>query len=195
MREAVFHLILNAVDAMPGGGLLSVALRKAEEGVEICVGDTGAGMAEEARARCLDPFYSTKGDTGTGLGLSMVHGIVRRHAGEIEVKSQVGEGSTFRIFLPRNNATAQAARPRQSLVMSRPLRILLAEDDERLRQLIALQMESLGHIVESAPDGSQALKKFHEAPLRPDPDGPLDAAAQRRSRLSRPRARSSRRFR
>jgi signal transduction histidine kinase len=165
MREALFHLILNAVDAMPKGGLLSVALRSVDDGIEICVGDTGIGMTEEVRTRCLDPFYSTKGETGTGLGLAMVHGIVRRHAGEIKITSQPGEGSTFRIFLPQNNATTRAARPQQSLALARPLRILLAEDDERLRQLIALQMESMGHIVESASDGNEALRKFHEAPF------------------------------
>jgi len=165
MREALFHLIINAVDAMPNGGELGVMLRRAEGGVELMVRDTGTGMTEEVRTRCMDPFYTTKGETGTGLGLAMVHGIVRRHAGEIEVKSQLGEGTLFRIFLPQQNATAQAARPRQSLVMTRPLRILLAEDDERLRQLIALQMESMGHIVESAADGNAALQIFHEAPF------------------------------
>ena len=122
MREAVFHLILNAVDAMPQGGDLTVSLRNSRNGVEIAVADTGIGMTAEMRARCLDPFYSTKGDAGTGLGLAMVHGIVRRHAGEIEIASQPGEGATFRILLPRENAAAQAARPRQALVMSRPLR-------------------------------------------------------------------------
>jgi len=165
MREALFHLILNAVDAMPRGGTLSVALRNAEGGAEISVSDTGIGMTEEVRARCLDPFYSNKGETGAGLGLAMVHGIVRRHGGEIEVTSRPGEGAMFRILLPRNNGTAQAARPRHALVMSRRLRILLAEDDDRLRQLIALQMESMGHIVETAADGNQALAKFHEAPF------------------------------
>jgi signal transduction histidine kinase len=165
MREALFHLILNAVDAMPNGGTLTVSLRSAQGRVQISVGDTGIGMSEEVRTRCLDPFYSTKGETGTGLGLSMVHGIVRRHGGEIEIASKPGEGSTLSIFLPQQNSTAQAARPRHSLVLSRPLRILLAEDDQRLRQLIALQMESMGHIVESAADGQEALQKFHESPF------------------------------
>jgi CheY-like chemotaxis protein len=165
MREAIFHLILNAVDAMPNGGTLVVALRRAVGGLEISVTDSGVGMTEQVRLRCMDPFYSTKGETGAGLGLAMVHGIVRRHGGEIEISSQLGEGSRFRVFLPQNNAAVQAARPRQSLMMPRPLRILLAEDDDRLRQLIALQMESMGHIVEAAPDGHQALKKFHEAPF------------------------------
>ena len=165
MREAIFHLILNAVDAMPNGGTLSISVRPAAGGVEICVSDTGVGMTDEVRTRCLDPFYSTKGTTGTGLGLSMVQGIVRRHAGDIEIVSKVGDGSTFRIFLPQNNASAEAARPRQSHALSRPLRILLAEDDERLRQLISLQMEAMGHTVESASNGNDALRKFHESPF------------------------------
>jgi CheY-like chemotaxis protein len=165
MREAIFHLVINAVDAMrEQGGTLSVGLRKAAEGIEISVSDTGIGMTEEVRARCMDPFYSTKAEPGTGLGLAMVHGIIRRHAGELDVTSQLGAGSTFRIFLPRDNAGAQAALPRSPAVV-RPLRILFAEDDERLRQLIALQMESMGHIVEAAADGNQALQKFHEAPF------------------------------
>jgi CheY-like chemotaxis protein len=165
MREAIFHLVVNAVDAMPRGGTLSIGLHQAENAIEILVGDTGMGMSEEVRARCMDPFYSTKGETATGLGLSMVHGIVRRHAGEIEVTSQPGKGTNFRILLPRENANSHAARPARSLAMSRPLRILLAEDDDRLRQLIAHQMESMGHVVESAADGNQALLKFHEAPF------------------------------
>jgi len=113
----------------------------------------------------MDPFYSTKGENATGLGLSMVHGIVRRHAGEVEVTSLPGKGTNFRIILPRENANSHAARPARSLAMSRPMRILLAEDDDRLRQLIAHQMESMGHVVEAAADGNQALLKFHEAPF------------------------------
>jgi len=165
MREALFHLLLNAVDAMPKGGELAVTMRRAEGGVELLVGDTGTGMTEEARLRCLDPFYSTKGETGTGLGLAMVQGIVRRHGGEVDVKSKPGEGSVFRIFLPQKNATALAARPSQALMMARPLRVLLAEDDERLRELMGLQLESMGHFVETARDGNEALRKFHESPF------------------------------
>jgi CheY-like chemotaxis protein len=164
MREALFHLVINAADAMPQGGSLSVALRKAGDGIEVSVADTGIGMTEEERVRCADPFHSTKSEARAGLGLAMVHGIVRRHAGELEVTSRLGAGSTFRIYLPRDNAAAQAAKPRQP-AMVRPLRVLLAEDDERLRQVITLQMEAMGHFVEAAADGNQALQKFHEAPF------------------------------
>jgi len=165
MREAIFHLILNAVDAMPQGGTLSVALNSTPEGIEIRVGDTGIGMPEEVRTRCMDPFYSTKDQTGTGLGLPMVHGILCRHAGALQVTSAPGEGSTFHILLPRDNGGTQAALPAADTIASRPLRILLAEDDDRLRELITLQMESMGHTVASAADGNQALAIFHTAPF------------------------------
>lgn len=159
MREAVFHLILNAVDAMPQGGTLSVSLKRVEGGIEIAIGDTGIGMTDEVRAHCTDPYYSTKPATGAGLGLAMVHGIVRRHAGTLDVTSEPGAGSVFRIFLPRDNAKAEAALTNQQPA-ARPLRILLAEDDDRLRELMALQIESLGHCVEVAADGTEALEKF-----------------------------------
>ena len=164
MREALFHLVLNAIEAMPKGGTLSVALQNVEAGLEISVGDTGIGMTEEVRARCMDPFFSTKAPAGGGLGLAMVHGIVRRHAGHLEITSQPGEGALVRIFLPRENASAPAAVGRPASV-DRPLRILLAEDDDRLRQLMALQMEAMGHIVETAGNGTDALDKLHAAPF------------------------------
>jgi CheY-like chemotaxis protein len=163
VRDAVFHLILNAVDAMPRGGTLSLELRSEPGGVEITVGDTGVGMSEETRTHCLDPFFTTKGETGAGLGLAMVHGIVGRHAGQLEISSRPGGGSKFTIHLPRDNSNADAARAHHAAMVTRPLRILLAEDDDRLRQLISLQMESMGHVVENAADGAQALQKFHES--------------------------------
>jgi CheY-like chemotaxis protein len=165
MREAIFHLIVNAVDAMPRGGTLSVTLNSTPEGIEIRVGDTGIGMDEEARTRCLDPFYSTKDHAGNGLGLPMVHGIIRRHAGHLQVMSTPGEGSTFHILLPRENSNAEAAKPIHDAVPCRTLRILLAEDDDRLRELITLQMESMGHVVESASDGNEALDILNKSPF------------------------------
>jgi len=165
LREAIFHLILNAADAMPKGGTVAIALNTTPAGVEISVSDTGIGMDEEVRTRCLDPFYSTKEKPGTGLGLPMVHGIIRRHAGQLQIDSAPGAGSTFRVLLPRDNAATQAAHGTQPATNSRTLRVLLAEDDERLRELIALQMESMGHIVETAADGNEALDLFHKSPF------------------------------
>jgi CheY-like chemotaxis protein len=165
LREAVFHLLLNAIDALPHGGTISVSLATTPEGVAITVSDTGIGMTEEVRARCMDPFYSTKDQVGSGLGLPMVHGIIRRHAGQLQVETTPGAGSSFQILLPRDNCATQAARLPANAICSRTLRVLLAEDDDRLRQLITLQMESMGHIVVSAADGTQALEILNKAPF------------------------------
>jgi signal transduction histidine kinase len=100
LREMMTNLIFNAVDAMPDGGTLLVRTRGTDGSVIIEVTDSGSGMTAEVRARCLDPFFSTKGDTGTGLGLAMVFGIVQRQQGQIEIESTPGLGTTFRITLP-----------------------------------------------------------------------------------------------
>jgi CheY-like chemotaxis protein len=146
---------------MPHGGALSVGLSQTAGGVEISVSDTGAGTVEEA---CAASDETARAASEAGPDLETVRGIIRRHAGELEVVSRPGAGSTFRILLPRDNTLAPAARS-GPLAISRQLRILLAEDDDRLRSLIALQMESLGHIVEAAVDGYQALEKFRESPF------------------------------
>jgi hypothetical protein len=96
------NLIFNAVDAMPDGGTLTVRSCASGGNVVIDVVDTGTGMTAEVRARCLDPFFSTKGEDGTGLGLAMVFGIVQRQQGHIDIESAPGVGTTFRITLPAN---------------------------------------------------------------------------------------------
>jgi len=101
-REMLINLIFNAVDAMPGGGTLSLATEAAADAVRVIVKDTGTGMTDEVRERCTSPFYSTKGDKGTGLGLAMVQETVLRHGGSLVIRSAPGEGSAFIISLPRN---------------------------------------------------------------------------------------------
>ena len=100
LREMMTNLIFNAVDAMPDGGAITLRTSERDGNVALEVSDTGAGMTPEVRARCLDPFFSTKGDKGTGLGLAMVFGIVQRQQGSLEIESEVGKGTTFRIILP-----------------------------------------------------------------------------------------------
>jgi anti-sigma regulatory factor (Ser/Thr protein kinase) len=112
IREALTNLIFNAVDAMPDGGTLTIrtSSSEAERGphdggppvgqVHIEVRDTGRGMDEETRRRCLEPFFTTKGERGTGLGLAMVYGIVQRHSADIEIESAPGQGTTVRITRP-----------------------------------------------------------------------------------------------
>jgi signal transduction histidine kinase len=100
LREMLTNLIFNAVDALPDGGTVKLRTRQFDDHVLIEVADSGMGMTAEVRARCMDPFFSTKGDKGTGLGLAMVFGIVQRHQGSIEIESELGCGTTFRITLP-----------------------------------------------------------------------------------------------
>ena len=97
MREVLVNLVFNAVDAMPHGGTLALAARKASDAVEISVRDTGTGMTEETRLRVFDPFFTTKDQLGMGLGLAVSYGIIRRHEGTVDVESQYsGFGCPFR---------------------------------------------------------------------------------------------------
>jgi signal transduction histidine kinase len=100
LREALTNLIFNAVDAMPAGGTVTLRSRPKDDAVLFEISDTGTGMSEDVRTRCLEPFFSTKGEKGTGLGLSMVFGIIKRHNGTLDIESAVDRGSTFRIRLP-----------------------------------------------------------------------------------------------
>ena len=100
LREALTNLIFNAVDAMPAGGTVTLRSRAEDNAVLFQISDTGTGMSEDVRTRCLEPFFSTKGDKGTGLGLSMVFGIIKRHNGALDIESAVDRGSTFRIRFP-----------------------------------------------------------------------------------------------
>jgi len=110
LREALTNLIFNAVDAMPEGGTITLRSHSEDQAVLCEVSDTGTGMSEDVRTRCLEPFFSTKGDKGTGLGLSMVFGTIKRHNGTLDIESAVGRGSTFRIRFPVDNgATATGA--------------------------------------------------------------------------------------
>lgn len=103
IQQALLDLFVNAVEAMPEGGVLTVAAREAGEAVEIEVTDTGVGITGEAMPHIFEPFYTTKEKSGSGLGLSVVYGIVERHGGTIEVDSTVGKGTTFRLRLPRHH--------------------------------------------------------------------------------------------
>jgi signal transduction histidine kinase len=114
MRQALTNLIFNALDAISGPGVITLKTRAEDDNAIIEVTDTGSGMSAEVRERCLEPFFSTKGDNGTGLGLAMVFGIVQRHQGTLEIDSEPGRGSTFRLRLPAS--AALLAEPDSDLV-------------------------------------------------------------------------------
>jgi signal transduction histidine kinase len=115
LREVLINLVLNALDAMPAGGRVTLRTAPAGDGVTCEVVDTGGGMTEEVRQRVFDPFFTTKAEKGTGLGLSVAYGIISRHGGDIEVRSAPGAGSTFIIRLPVARVTTEpppiASRP------------------------------------------------------------------------------------
>lgn len=165
LREVATNLIFNAADAMPHGG--TITLRSGCEGsnVLIEVTDTGTGMTEEVRTRCLEPFFSTKGEKGTGLGLSMVFGIVKRHEGSVEIESQPGQGTTFRIRLPAQ-VDAREAEAGEVGAMERSLRVLVVDDEPVSRGVLESYLTTDGHCVVTATNAEEAIG-FAEA-------GPFD---------------------
>jgi len=160
IREMLANLIFNAVDAMPQGGTITVRARPENGHVRLEVSDTGTGMSEEIRQRCLEPFFSTKGQHGTGLGLSLVHATIERHGGTLTVESEPGRGSTFIAKLP-GPTTAAAADP--EVEPTEPLgslHVLLVDDDPIVRMSVVAQLTSQGHIVETAENGREGLDRF-----------------------------------
>jgi len=182
VREALMNLILNAVDAMPQGGTLTIAARGVpteeqrsggaeemspllpgpsapQQFVELAVSDTGVGMTEDVRKRMFDPFFTTKGLAGTGLGLSVVYGIMERHGGLIHVTSAPDQGTRVRLwFRAAGSAPAQAAAPAPAAGLAR--RILVVEDDAGVREALVGLLQAVGHHVLEAEGGSTALAQF-----------------------------------
>jgi CheY-like chemotaxis protein len=132
--------------------------------VLIEVSDTGVGMDEDTRRRCLEPFFTTKGERGTGLGLAMVYGIVRRHNAEIEIESVVGKGTTMRMSFPIP-ATQEAGPSQRAAVFTVPSRqrILIVDDDPLLIKSLRDALETDGHIVTPANGGQAGIDTFQKA--------------------------------
>lgn len=160
LREALTNLIFNAVDAMPAGGTITLRTSCQDNQVALQVQDTGNGMTEEVLQRCLEPFFTTKGPQGTGLGLAVVYGAIQGHQGNITIESAVGQGTTITIRLPVPTEPAGVASPQQASVPPRPLRILVIDDEPLVLKVVAACLASDGHTVEEATSGRQALEKF-----------------------------------
>jgi PAS domain S-box-containing protein len=180
LEQVFMNLATNARDAMPNGGSFTIETSiieidsrfvtahgygKPGRYVMIVATDTGVGMNEETRKKIFEPFFTTKEvDKGTGLGLAIVYGIIKQHEGFINVYSEPGKGTTFRIYLPLIEAIAD--HEKNSVVFEYPKggteTILLAEDDAHLRQLAAIVLEQMGYKVIAANDGEDAVTKFME---------------------------------
>ena len=166
IRDALTNLIFNAVDAMPDGGTLTVRTRSSAETVQLEVADSGVGMDEETRRRCLEPFFTTKGERGTGLGLAMVYGMVRRHSAELEVDSTLHQGTTLRITFPAAQAAAASPQEVAREVVLRPLSILIVDDDPLVLESLRATLESDGHKVTAADGGQAGVDSFAEVQQR-----------------------------
>jgi len=185
IEQVLMNLAVNARDAMPQGGLLVIETRNAEldavycrrynyvtpgRYVEIKVSDTGCGMDAETRARIFEPFFTTKETgKGTGLGLSTVYGIVKQHDGHINVYSEVGHGTTFRIYLPMHESPAAVeTTPAPAPLAGGTETILIAEDEAALRELARDVLEGLGYKVLLARDGAEAVALYEAERARID---------------------------
>jgi PAS domain S-box-containing protein len=182
IRDALTNLVLNAIDAMPEGGTLTLRSHAYPNGqarspgvasvgqctgvaVEVC--DTGIGMTAAVRMRCLEPFFTTKGERGTGLGLAMVYGMVQRHGGEIEIDSEPGKGTAVRLSFP-----VAAVAPSAELTADVPLeslRILIVDDDPLLLCSLQDTLEGEGHLIQVADGGQAGIDAFSIAERKAQP--------------------------
>lgn len=159
LREVFTNLIFNAVDAMPLGGTITLRTFRLAEKVGFELTDTGTGMTEEVRTRCLEPFYSTKGERGTGLGLSMTFGVIKRHDAELEIESQPGQGTTFRISFPSQVKTFTASS-RTAVAAPHHLRVLVVDDESVSRDVLRQYLIADGHTVVAVASGQQGVDCF-----------------------------------
>ena len=173
IREALVNLVFNAVDAMPEGGTLTLRTKTARppndpgrEMVQVEVADTGVGMDDDTRRRCLEPFFTTKGERGTGLGLAMVYGTVRRHNADIEIDSTPGRGTVMRlVFQVPETSGATASAPAPVVVPTR-LRLLVIDDDPLLIKSMRDTLEIDGHLIVTANGGREGIDAFRQAKER-----------------------------
>ncbi len=165
LREALLNVIFNALDAMPKGGRVTFKTGVEEGRVYCAVIDTGIGMTEEVRERIFYPFFTTKGDKGSGLGLSVVYGIITRHGGEIDVQSEVERGTTFTIRLPAARLIRETLKEEAPLPVRGRAKVLVVEDELEVREVLRDMLVSQGHAVVVCPNGEAGLRRFEEEPF------------------------------
>jgi CheY-like chemotaxis protein len=186
MDQVLMNLAVNARDAMPSGGVLAIGCVNrtvsaddavglwgpepvpAGDYVVVTVSDTGGGMSPETLSRAFEPFFTTKPlGKGTGLGLATVYGIVRQSGGYLAVEAEPGRGTVFSIFLPRHHASLDAAPQPAPAGAGGAETVLLAEDEDSVRQLVRRVLQAQGYHVLAAASGAEALR------LADEHDGPI----------------------
>lgn len=157
LREVFLNLILNAVQAMPDGGTLTFRTKSIDSGIRIDVTDTGVGMSESVRRRIFEPLYTTKGERGTGMGLAVSYGIIQEHEGTIRVESQLGEGTSFSITLPRAEEPGNGRKEPHTIQPRSTARIMVVDDERMVRTILQKLLRLKGHTVTQAASGEEAL--------------------------------------
>lgn len=164
LRETLVNMLYNAIDAMPGGGEIRMSSHEVDGRVILSISDNGTGMSQEVKSRLFDPFFTTKGRAGTGMGLAVSFGIIRRHNGTIDVESEPGRGTTFRISLPVAGAAADTPAANffnvESVSSAHAVRALVVDDEPAVRDVLREALESEGCEVFVAESGEKALKIY-----------------------------------
>ena len=168
LREVLVNMIYNAIDAMPSGGEVRVATQEIRDRVVVYITDTGTGMTPEVKQRLFDPFFTTKGKAGTGMGLAVSFGIIRRHEGSIEVDSEPGRGTTFKISLPKvtpagatEDSNTGAVQTSTSTTEDK-VRVMVVDDETHVREVLIEALEAEGCEVVSAESGEIALALYDQ---------------------------------
>lgn len=162
VREVITNMIFNAIEAMPEGGKIEILTFQRKKKVYIQISDTGIGMTEEVRKEIFELFFTTKPFSNTGLGLSMSYGIIKRFGGEIEVESKVGYGTTFTITLPIKSEGIEELPVISIFKKGRKARVLVIDDEESIRGVLARTLSQVKHEVSLAEDGEEGVRLFKE---------------------------------
>ena len=164
LREVLVNMIYNAIDAMPSGGEIRMGSQETNGRVVLTIADSGTGMTPEVKSRLFDPFFTTKGKGGTGMGMAVSFGIIRRHNGSIDVESEPGRGTTFRISLPVTEGAAAeidtgGVKP-EPLGGEDGIHVLVVDDEAAVREVLREALEAEGCKVLVAESGEMALKIY-----------------------------------
>lgn len=161
--EAITNVVLNACDAMPNGGTLTFKTYQKDNNIIIQIKDTGIGMDEETLKHCMDPFFTTKGEKGTGLGLAMTYGVIERHKGEMKIESEPNKGTSISLVLPINKELNVDKKIVDYINLIRPLKILSVEDDILISDMLKNILESRGHKLIQAQNGLSGLEQYKKS--------------------------------
>ncbi len=163
LRQVIVSLIMNSIEAVPDGGNITVSTATEGSSIVLKVTDDGVGMSDDVRRRCLEPFYTTKQQGATGMGLAVVSNVVRRHEGTVNIESERCKGTTMTIRLPVGKARQQEKAAPVNLKLAGSLKILVIDDEFTARELVARMLREDGHSVKTADGGQSALTEVRSS--------------------------------